>query len=219
MKNKIDVVKLLQAILGIGKLTNAAKVTAARNMENTAAGSDLYKGTPSLQALMKDWMAETDKLDQNQKDIKDTEDKLAVLRANEITLARSFDTTGRAYACGVDVVTKGDPVLVALLGLKTRSHGQPRPDPTVPDGLNVWYTKTGRPVLEWPAVPGAVAYIAQLSPAPAAEATFAAVIGKGRSRKLHGLVVEAHDYVCRVSAVGKTGVHTAWSAPLAFTAK
>ena len=117
----------------------------------------------------------------------------------------------------MDLVAKGDPKIVALLGLKTRSIPQPKPLPVIPTGLHVWYTKKGDPILEWEKVPGVKVYIAQISPDPATEATYAAVAGKGKSRKLRGLVLHAHTYVARVCAVGSDSVHTAWSNPLTFT--
>ena len=214
---KKNTVKKAVAKMEIAHMNTAQKVKYARDTHNTATASSVFQSTPQLQTSMTAWQAATDALDQNQSDISKTEGLLTTLRQKEVNLVFNYEVTAASYGGVAQATAKGDPSVVAGLGLALKSPPMKPVEIGAPLGLQIHTSKAGVESLVWDKVLGARLYVMQISTDPATDASWTTVQGGGRKRKLTGLV-HGQKYLLRVKALGAT-LESPWSAVLGITAK
>jgi len=198
-------------------LNVSAKVKLAQDAQTTAVGNPVYTGSPAAQSAMQAWQTAATALSQQQSAATQLEQQLFALRNEEPQLLFNYQVAATGYRGVVESLAKGDPKVIAALGLDVKTVSTTPTELAPPVGLQLKTTKAGVDWLHWDKVLGARLYIMQVSPDPASDATWITVQGGGRKRRLSGLV-HGQKYLVRVKAMGSK-IEGPWSAPLGIVGK
>ena len=199
------------------KLGAAAKVKLAQDAQTTAQGNPVYTGSPAAQSAMQAWQSAATQLSQQQSAVTQLEQQLFTLRNEEPQLFFNYQVAATGYRGVVESLAKGDPKVIAALGLDVKTLSATPTELSPPLGLQLKTTKAGVDWLLWDKVLGARLYVMQVSLDPATDATWTTVQGGGRKRRLSGLV-HGQKYLVRVKAMGAK-IEGPWSAPLGIVGK
>jgi hypothetical protein len=147
------------------------------------------------------------------------EAELATAVTEESKASSACDAAGGIFAATVCDTAVGDPSIAKGMGLTPRAEQSPTPDLAIVSGLRVdTYKKSGAPRLAWDETPGAKLYRAEMSAEPVSEGSWAALFGKGKSRKIPPLV-RGQRYSFRVASLWADGRQSGWSAVVTVVAE
>lgn len=210
--------KVVVTTKNITDLRPEKKPAFAHGLADKCVASAACQASTTCKNMMATWIGSADALDANQKAQVQARDSLSALEAAEPALILAYDIDAYGYATAVQSISQGDVTIATCAGLMVRADPTPNDgDSAVPAEVMVaMLKKTGLPVLEWEAVPGALLYVAQISVDPATGASWQVLPGRGKSRHLPPLVPGQH-YLLRVASIGRSGTQSAWSDTVSIT--